>query len=118
MQTTLPVPPHVRDRVAGALNALRAWNGLIEQARHMEGIAGQSGRYEYELRYGQNGDGYRTRLAQAQATLAQFEALAAQNGVDAQAVYTVLGGKPVLYEEGAQVHDWRPSAARKEDDHE
>lgn len=52
------------------------------------------------------------RSQQGLATLAQFEALAQANDVDAEAVYAALGGKPSLLAEGPEVQAWRPRATR------
>jgi hypothetical protein len=110
--TTTQMPPWVLTRVEHALAALRAWNAAIEQARRMEALAHQPGRYEHNIRYGMDAGlaHQRTRSVEAWRWLGQFEALAVANGVDPQAVHDTLGGRPELLAEGPDVQDWRPSA--------
>jgi hypothetical protein len=107
--TVPPVPPRVLDRVKIALATLQSWNDALAQARAMEAGAHQPGRYEYDLRYGRAGEEQRTRLRAALSTLATFEDLAKTNGVEAEQVYDLLGGKPPLPEEGPEVQGWHPS---------
>ena len=103
------VPPLVLARVEQALSTLRAWNVAIEQARRMEDVAHQPGRYEYDLRYGEEAGlhAQRTRTVEAWRWLEHFARLAVTNGVDPDALYATLGGKPALVAEGAQVQAWR-----------
>jgi hypothetical protein len=105
------IPPRVLGRVQQALQHLHAWNTTLGHARGMEAVAHQPGRYEYDLRHGVTEAPRRARVAEALTTLATFEALALTNGVDPEAVYAALGGKPALLPEGAHVHAWRPSRA-------
>src|SRR5437867_2710492 len=48
MSPTPTVPPRVLARVQHALATLDAWNAAVCQARRMEQIAHQPGRYEYD----------------------------------------------------------------------
>jgi hypothetical protein len=105
--TLAQVPPRVLGHVQHALQALHAWNRLLRDARAMETVSQQPGRYEADVRYHQAGAGARMACAQAHETLHTFEDLAQANGVDHQAVYQALGGKPALLDEGAEVHEWR-----------
>jgi hypothetical protein len=105
MATT--IPPRVCARVQQALTALHAWNEAIVQARRMEAVAHQPGRYEYDLRYTEAGASCRARLAAALRTLEQFEVLARAHALDPEALYPAWGGKPLLALEGPQVHEWR-----------
>jgi hypothetical protein len=102
------VPPRYVGRVQGALRQIHTWNDAVHHARRMEALAGSPGRYEFELRYSTGEQARRTPLDQALATLADFEHLARQHGVDPDAVYQALGGKPVPEPEGPHVHDWSP----------
>ena len=111
-QAAPTVPPRVLARVQHALVTLRAWNAALLQARAMEAVAHQPGRYEYDLRYSDDAglDQQRTWTVEAWLFLEQFEVLAAMHGVDPEAVYTTYGGKPaLLVAEGPQVQDWRVS---------
>ena len=103
------IPCRVLGRVQHAFRQLHAWNDAIKQARRMEVRAGAPGRYEYDLRYGSDGASLWQQIAKAEATLALFETVAATNGVDPEAVYAALGGKPTLLAEGPQVHKWHPT---------
>jgi hypothetical protein len=105
------VPTRTLGRVQHALQQLHAWNTAVSQARRMEAVAHQPGRYEYDLRYGTAEAPRRAGVAKALTTLTTFEALAQANGVDPEAVYAALGGKPALLPEGQHVHEWRPSRA-------
>jgi hypothetical protein len=78
----------------------------------MEAVAHQAGRYEYDLRYTEAGASCRARLAAALRTLEQFETLARANALDPAALYTALGGKPLLALEGPQVQEWRHTSGR------
>jgi hypothetical protein len=104
---TLPAP--VRWRVEFAFRQIRAWNAALEQARRMEVMAHQPGRYEYDLRYGETETARRAELAQARRLLEVFETLAQTNGIDSAAVYTALGGRPEPLPLGPHVDAWRPS---------
>jgi hypothetical protein len=103
---TTTIPPRVSARVQQALTALHAWNEAIAQARRMEAVAHQPGRYEHDLRSTEAGASCRTRLAAALRTLEQCEALARVNALDPAALYAALGGKPLLAPEGPQVQEW------------
>lgn len=107
-----PIPPRVLTRVQHALATLHAWNAAVLQARRMEAIAHQPGRYEADLRDGQDASAVQQRLALAVALdlLTQFAARAQANGVEPDDVYAPLGGKPRLLAEGPQVQAWRTRA--------
>ena len=107
-----PIPLRVLTRVQHALSVVQAWNRAICQARDMEAVARQPGRYEADLRHGLDASSVqlRLRLACALDLLTQFEAQAQANGVDPATVYATLGGKPLLLAEGPQVHAWRARA--------
>ena len=109
---TTTIPPRVYARVQQALTALHAWNEAMAQARRMEAVAHQPGRYEYDLRYSEAGASDRARLAASLQTLEQFEVLAWANALDPEALYAALGGKPLLVPEGPQVQEWRRTPER------
>jgi hypothetical protein len=102
------VPPRTLGRVMDALHTLHRWNRLIMDARATEGVSRQPGRYECYVRYHAAGASHRMALVRAQDFLTeQFEPIARTNGVDPEAVYHELGGKPALLEEGKDVSEWR-----------
>jgi hypothetical protein len=102
-----PLPPTVTARLQHAFGVLHAWNAAVTQARRMEAVARQPGRYEYDLRYTDLGALHRHQLAAAQATLAQLEQAAWDHGITPEQLYAPLGGKPVLLPEAAAVQAWR-----------
>ena len=79
------VPAHILKRVQYHIHKINNANAAIMHARGM----GSSGRYEWEYRVTNHPD-----LSPSIEFFAQFENVAAENGVDAQAVYAELGGKP------------------------
>ncbi len=107
-EPTAAIPARILARVAAAVGALRAWHDAILQARRMEAVAHQPGRYEWDLRYGEAGAGLRASSDLAEHTLAQFEAAAGAKGIDPPTIYASLGGTPARLAEGPQVHAWQP----------
>jgi hypothetical protein len=101
------IPPTVTARLLHALGVLHAWNAALSQARRMEAVARQPGRYEYDLRYTDVGALLRQQLAAAQATLAQLETVAWDHGITPEQLYAPLGGRPALLPEAAAVQAWR-----------
>jgi hypothetical protein len=92
------IPPQILQRVQAHLTGLRAFNAGIARMRTLEQRVGSAGRYEYEFRLQRE-----PAAEQSQAWLARFVALARTNGVDAEAVFTTLGGRPAL-------EPWSPAA--------
>ena len=76
------VPDRVLNRVQYHINKINEANAEITRARGIDA----SGRYEWEYRITNCPD-----LTPSIAFFAEFEALAVQNGVDAEAVYAELG---------------------------
>ena len=115
MVTTAPalltaVHPRVQDRLRCALGSLRAWQAMVESARHTERLFGSPGRYEWETRTSLAHATLRAQAMQAEETLTEFARLAQRNGVDPEAVIEALGGRPAPDVEGPQVHEWRRSS--------
>jgi hypothetical protein len=100
---TPPIPLTVTARLQWAVGVLQAWNAALAQARRMEAVAQQPGRYEYDLRYTDVGAAQRQQLTRAQATLAQLEQAAGDHGIPPEALYAPLGGKPLLLPEAPAV---------------
>jgi hypothetical protein len=73
------IPPAILMSIAHAVDTVRAWNAAITQARAMEVVAHQPGRYEYALRYTFAGQRLRERLDRALQTLDMLEAVWKQN---------------------------------------
>jgi hypothetical protein len=92
------VPTAILRQVQSHLAALRAFNTGVARMRALEQRVGGAGRYEYEFRL-QREPG----TEQSQAWLERFAALARTNGVDPEAVFTALGGRPTL-------EPWSPAA--------
>jgi hypothetical protein len=109
---TTTMPPRVSSRVRQALTALHAWNEARAQARRMEAVAHQPGRYAHDLRSPAAGASCRTRLAAALRTLEHCEARARANALGPAALSAALGGKPLLAPEGPQVQEWHRSPGR------
>lgn len=103
------IPCGVLGQVQRAFRTFHTWNDTIKDVRRAEALAGAPGRYEYDIRYGSAGAGTRMPVAQAHETLRRFESEAVTHGVDPEAVYAALGGKPALLPEGPYVHEWHPS---------
>lgn len=102
-----PIPPTVTARLQHAVDVLHAWNAAVAQARRMERVAHQPGRYEYDLRHTDVGAQQRQQLAAAQATLAQLETMAWDHGITPEQLYAPLGGQPALLPAAAAVQAWR-----------
>jgi hypothetical protein len=94
----IAVPPQILQRVQSHLTALRAFNAGITRMRALEQRVGGAGRYEAEFRLQRE-----PAAAQSQAWLERFATLARTNGVDPEAVFTALGGRPAL-------ESWSPAA--------
>src|SRR5712692_10592045 len=105
-----PIPPAILTSIAHAVDLVRVWNAAITQARAMEAVAHQPGRYEYDLRYAFAGKRLRERLDRALQTLDLLETRAQALGIPIAALYTACRGKPALKPEGAAVHEWRRSS--------
>jgi hypothetical protein len=92
------VPPQILQRVQAHLAALRAFNAGVTRMRTLEQRVGGAGRYEFEFRLQRESAAH-----QSGAWLDRFAALAHTKGVDAEAVFTALGGRPPL-------EPWSPAA--------
>jgi hypothetical protein len=92
------VPAAILRQVHAHLARLHAFNAGIARMRTLEQRVGSPGRYEYEFRLQREPEAERS-----QAWLARFVALARTNGVDAEAVFTALGGRSAL-------EPWSPAA--------
>jgi hypothetical protein len=106
MSDTIPLA--ILSSIAHAVDTVHVWNAAITQARAMEVVAHQPGRYEYDLRDTFAGKRLRERLDRALRTLDLLETRAQALGIPIEALYTACQGKPVLEPEGAAVREWRP----------
>ena len=104
------IPPAILTSIAHAVDTMRAWNAAITQARAMEVVAHQPGRYEYALRYAFAGKRLRERLDRTLRTLDLLETRAQALGIPVEALYTACQEKPALEPEGAAVRAWRHSS--------
>jgi len=102
-----PIPPAILTSIAHTVDTIRPWNAAITQARAMEVVAHQPGRYEYALRYAFAGRRLRERLDRALRTLDLLKTRAQSLGLPVAALYMACQGKPALEPEGADVHAWR-----------
>jgi hypothetical protein len=85
-----PLPTAVGPRLRWAVGVLHDWNTWITQARRMEAVACQPGRYEYDLRYTDVGAQQRQQMAW-------------EHGIPPEQLYAPLGGKPGLLPEAPAV---------------
>jgi hypothetical protein len=92
------VPPAILRQVHAHLARLHAFNAGIARMRALEQRVGARGRYESEFRRQREPE-----AAQSQAWLDRFATLARTNGIDPDAVFSALGGRPVL-------EPWSPAA--------
>lgn len=102
------VPRHLRTQVRRHLACLQAFNAGIVRMRALEQRVGSPGRYEYEFRLQRE-----PNARQSVAWLDRLVALARQHGVDPEAVFTALGGRPALEPWSAAAQAWQqedPSA--------
>ena len=104
------IPPAILTSIAHAVDTVRAWNAAITQARAMEVVAHQPGRYEDALRYPFARKRLRERLDRALRTLDLLATRAQALGISIEALYTAWQGKPAREPEGADVRAWRPSS--------
>ena len=107
MSETIPLA--VLTSIAHAVDTVRVWNATITQARTMEVVAHQPGRYEYALRYTFAGKRLRERLDRALRIFDLLETRAQALGLPIEALYREYRGKPVLEPEGTAVREWRDS---------
>jgi hypothetical protein len=98
------VPALILQRVRQHLAGLRAFNTGIARMRALEQQVGSPGRYEYEYRLQRE-----PAAAQSQAWLDDFAGLARTKGVDPEAVFTALGGRPVLERWSPAARTWQRS---------
>jgi hypothetical protein len=94
----IAVPRRLLDQAHQHLARLHAFNAGVARMRTLEQRVGAPGRYEYEFRLQREPEAYRSV-----AWLERFAALAHTNGVDPEAVFTALGGRPAL-------EAWSPAA--------
>jgi hypothetical protein len=92
------VPIHLLQQVKHHLACLHTFNAGIARWRTMEHRVGGAGRYEYEFRCSREAD-----AQQSQQWLDTFATLARTHGVDPDAVFAALGGRPPL-------EPWSPAA--------
>src|SRR5712691_9328620 len=100
------LPPAILTSIAHAVDTVRAWNAAITQARAMEVVAHQPGRYAYDLRDTCAGKRLRERRDRALWTFDLLETRAQALGIPIEALYTACRGKPALEPEGAEVRAW------------
>jgi hypothetical protein len=101
------VPRHLLTLAKEHLAGLHAFNAGIARMRALEQRVGSPCRYEYEYRLQREPD------AQQRGTwLDRFAAQAREHGVDPEAVFTALGGRPTP-------EPWSPAAQawQREDPH-
>jgi hypothetical protein len=92
------VPRHLLTLAKEHLVGLQAFNAGIARMRTLEQRVGSPGRYEYEYRLQREPD-----VQQRVAWLDDFAAQAREHGVDPEAIFTALGGRPTLA-------PWSPAA--------
>lgn len=92
------VPQHLHTQARQHLARLHASNAGIACMRALEQRLGSPGRYEYEFRLQCEPEALRSV-----AWLDRFAAQARIHGVDPEAVYAALGGRPAL-------EPWSPAA--------
>ena len=85
------VPATILRQMQVRLACLREFNAGVARMRTLEQRVGSPGRYEYEFRL-QRGPA----AEQSQAWLDRFATLARTNGIDPDAVFSALGGRPAL----------------------
>ena len=103
MSDTLPLA--ILSSIARAVDALRAWNAAVTQARVLTMVAHQPGRYASALRNPYAWKRLRARRDQALRTLDLFETRAQALGIPLETLYTACGGKPLLEPEDAAVQE-------------
>lgn len=105
--TTRILPKTVRDRALWAIGHLEAWNSAILQARTMERLTKQPGRYEFDLRTGRTDEQLDAMRNQATIMLDNLELVARKQGWSLAEFYAAIGTlRPPLEPEGPQVHTW------------
>ena len=92
------VPAQILRQVKHHLACLREFNAGVSRWRALEQRLGTPGRYEYEFRLARE-----RGVQQSGAWLDHFADLARHNGIDPEAVFTALGGRPAL-------EPWSPAA--------
>jgi hypothetical protein len=92
------VPMHLLKQTRQHLACLKAFNAGIARMRSLEQRVGSPGRYEYEYRLQREPD-----AQQSVAWLDRFAAQARKHGIDPEAVFAALGGRPTL-------EPWSPAA--------
>jgi hypothetical protein len=97
------VPPAILRQAQAHLACLQEFNAGIARWRAMEQRIGGAGRYEFEFRCARETD-----VQQSQQWLDTFTVLARTNGVDPEAVFTALGGRPALEPWSAAARAWQP----------
>jgi hypothetical protein len=92
------VPAPILQRARQHLAGLREFNAGIARMWALEQRVGSPGRYEYEYRLQRE-----PAAQQSVAWLDRFAALARPQGIDPEAVFSALGGRPAL-------EPWSPAA--------
>jgi hypothetical protein len=96
------VPVQILRQVKHHLASLREFNAGVARWRDLEQRLGAPGRYEYEFRLA------RERGAQQSgAWLDHFADLARRHGIDPEAVFTALGGRPALEPWSSAAQAWQ-----------
>jgi hypothetical protein len=85
------VPRYLLTQARQHLASLQAFNAGMSRMRALEQRVGSPGRYEYEFRRQRELD-----AQQSVAWLDHFAALAREHGIDPEAVFVALGGRPPL----------------------
>jgi hypothetical protein len=92
------VPVQILRQVKHHLACLREFNAGVARWRALEQRLGTPGRYECDFRLARE-----QGAQQSGAWLDHFADLARQNGIDPEAAFTALGGRPTL-------EPWSPAA--------
>lgn len=96
------VPRHLLTQTRQPLARLQAFNVGIARMRALEQRLGSPGRYEYEFRLQREPE-----AQQSVAWLGRFGAQAREHGIDPDAVYAALGGRPTLEPWSAAAQAWQ-----------
>ena len=104
------VPMRLLEQAKRHLACLHAFNAGIARWRAMEQRVGTPGRYEYEFRCQREPE-----AQQSVAWLDRFATLARDNGVDPEAVFAALGGRPAMEPWSSAAQDWQREEPHEEE---
>jgi hypothetical protein len=104
------VPRHLLTRARQHLACLEAFNASIARMRALEQRVGSPGRYEFEFRCQRE-----PNAQQSVAWLDQFATLAREHGIDPEAVFAALGGRPDLEPRSPAAQAWQRKEPSKEE---